>query len=348
MPTRNILITGASGYLGGTVVAQLSGANLPSHGKIFALVRNDSQAKAVKTYGLEAITFDPYDMIAVEENIIRHQISIVYWLIDASSSAAQQHFIGALSKLKQETGQSVHFLHTSGAKIFSGLAGTPTDRTVLDSDPDLHAIQKGQHAPYSLLQKAVDANNDVIKLAEAQGVRSYIFVPCIVYGKGRGFGNPISIQTVAIVKAAMASKRVYRVDSDHPIWPVSHVDDTAALYLDILKKILAEENVESGPNGYYLAASGSVAWDDIYDAFAVSLAKRGIIEDSLVTLADDAALEKMGKGLGSPKELVPVQLGGNCTFTAKHGESIGWSSKFSPNHILETADAEVELILQHL
>lgn len=73
---------------------------------------------------------------------------------------------------------------------------------------------------------------------------------------------------------------------------------------------MAEENVESGPNGYYLAASGSVAWDDIYDAFAVSLAKRGIIEDSLVTLADDAVLEKMAKGLGSPKEFVPVQLGG--------------------------------------
>lgn len=111
MPTRNILITGASGYLGGTVVAQLGGANLPSHGKIFALVRNDSQAKAVETYGLEAISFDPYDKVAVEENIIRHQISIVYWLVDSSSSAAQQHFIGALSKLKQETGQSVHFLH---------------------------------------------------------------------------------------------------------------------------------------------------------------------------------------------------------------------------------------------
>lgn len=111
MPTRNILITGASGYLGGTVVAQLSGANLPSHGKIFTLVRNDNQAQAVKAYGLEAITFDPYDKVAVEEKIIRHQISIVYWLIDASSLAAQHHFIGALSKLKQETGQSVHFLH---------------------------------------------------------------------------------------------------------------------------------------------------------------------------------------------------------------------------------------------
>ncbi|KAF7553409.1 hypothetical protein G7Z17_g3644 [Cylindrodendrum hubeiense] len=311
MPARNILITGASGYLGGTIVAQLSTANLPSHGKIFALVRNDSQEEAVKNYGLMPLRFDPYDKAVVEENILLHQISVVYWLIEAAKSTAQSYFIEALSNLRQETGQTVHILHTSGAKLFSDFAGAPTDRLLLDSDLDLHATQKGQQGAHPVIQKvAVDANNEVIELAEAQGVRSYIFVPCIVYGKGRGFGNPISIQTVAIVKAAKAAKRVYRVDTDHPSWPVSHVDDTAALYIDILKKILAEENVDSGSNGYYLAASGSVAWDDLYDAFAQSLAKRGIVEDSQVTLADDAALEKMAKGLSCPKEFVRVQIGG--------------------------------------
>lgn len=36
-------------------------------------------------------------------------------------------------------------------------------------------------------------------------------------GKGEGFGNPISIQTVAIVRAAKAMKRMYRVDTDRPV-----------------------------------------------------------------------------------------------------------------------------------
>lgn len=57
-------------------------------------------------------------------------------------------------------------------------------------------------------------NNTVIDTSEAYGVKSYIFVPCVVYGEGGGFGNPISIQTVAIVKAAKALGRVYRLDSE--------------------------------------------------------------------------------------------------------------------------------------
>ncbi|KPM40556.1 hypothetical protein AK830_g5994 [Neonectria ditissima] len=334
MSQRNVLITGASGYLGGTFVDQLADASLPSHGNIFALVRTASQAQAVKKYGLDAVTFDPYDEAAVEQHILDHNISVVFWLIDALGSAAQPHFIKALSKLKQKTGQTVHFLHTSGAKIFSDLAGAYTDKPLLDDDPNLY--------------EAVDTNNIVIDLAEAEGVRSYIFVPCIVYGKGRGFGNPVSIQTVAIVKAAREAKKVYKVDTDRPTWPVSHVDDTATLYIEILRKILAEEDIDYGSNGYYLASSGSVAWDDLYEAMAKSLAQRGIIEDSQVSFADNAALAKMAKGLGCPEDLVRVQLGGKCTFTAKHGQSIGWKSRYPADHILEAADEEVALILEHV
>lgn len=43
-------------------------------------------------------------------------------------------------------------------------------------------------------------------------MRCYIFAPCIVYGKGEGFGNRISIQTVAIVQAAKALRQVYDVN----------------------------------------------------------------------------------------------------------------------------------------
>jgi nucleoside-diphosphate-sugar epimerase len=111
MAPLNILITGASGYLGGTLLDQLATTNLPTHGKLYALVRNDKQAEAVKKYGAEPLSFDPYDKAAVEQHILSSQISIVFWLIDAGSSTAQPYFIDALSKLKQHTNQPVHFLH---------------------------------------------------------------------------------------------------------------------------------------------------------------------------------------------------------------------------------------------
>lgn len=205
----------------------------------------------------------------------------------------------------------------------------------------------------------------MIETAEAHGVRSYIFIPCIVYGKGEGFGNRISIQTVAIVQAAKKLGRVYRPDADHYVWdsslqftapltltgaqtwPVSHVVDTASLYLEILRNILSERDIGYGKNGYYLAASGSVSWNDIYCAMAKGLAKRKVINTDTVSLVDDAALEKMGGALGCPKEMVPLFLGGNCTLQAKHGREIGWNPQFPAEHILEMADEEVDVILQN-
>jgi hypothetical protein len=52
----------------------------------------------------------------------------------------------------------------------------------------------------------------VIKAGEEHGVSTYIYIPCIVYGEGSGFGNRTSIQTVAIVKAAKAVRQVIDVE----------------------------------------------------------------------------------------------------------------------------------------
>ena len=307
---RNVLITGGSGYLGGTLLARLVNAQLPAHGKFYALVRTDSQATAVKQYGFEPLTFSPGDEQALRENVVKHDITVVFFLIDAFKSESQVNFIKALAEVKESTGQDVHFLHTTGAKLFSSHAGAPTDRPLVDSDPDMYDIQKSQKAPLPQMQIAVSTNNTVVEQGEAHGVRTYIFAPCIVYGKGEGFGNPISIQTVAIVQAAKAVGHVYKVDVDRPTWPVCHVVDNATLYIQLLAKILGNENPDYGKNGYYLASPGSVAWDDLYSAIAKSLKKRKIIDDDDVRTADDAILEKMATALKTTKEFVPVQLGG--------------------------------------
>lgn len=62
----------------------------------------------------------------------------------------------------------------------------------------------------------------VIDDGASLGVRSYIFVPCIVYGKGEGFGNPISIQTVAVIRAAKKMRRIYTVDDSSAVRLTSH------------------------------------------------------------------------------------------------------------------------------
>lgn len=120
------------------------------------------------------------------------------------------------------------------------------------------------------------------------------------------------------------------------------------LYLDLLRNILSGNDMGHGKNGYYLASSGSIAWNDIYRAMAKSLAQRQVIATDAVEVADGDALEKMGNALGCPPPLVSLFLGGQCTLESKHGLQIGWKPQFSPEHILEAADAEVELILRNL
>jgi hypothetical protein len=38
----------------------------------------------------------------------------------------------------------------------------------------------------------------------------------------------------------------------------------------------------------------------------------------------------------------------SCTFTAENGKKIGWRPRYRPEHILEAAQEEVELILRNL
>jgi hypothetical protein len=49
---------------------------------------------------------------------------------------------------------------------------------------------------------------------------------------------------------------------------------------------------------------------NLYKAMAVSLAKRGVIDDENVTLATEEDLKTMSVGLGCPEDLVALQLGG--------------------------------------
>ncbi|XHG04735.1 hypothetical protein AWENTII_007982 [Aspergillus wentii] len=346
--SRNILITGASGYLGGTLLARWKSAQLPPYSKLYALVRSEEQGEAVKQYEAEPLIGNLKDHGSIIQSIVSRKITIIYFLVDAYSSQYQPAMIQALGEVKKQTGQEVHFLHTTGAKQFSRHAGISTEYPLLDTDPKLYDIQKDAVTSHEFFVQSMKTNRIVIDTAEEYGVRSYIFAPCIVYGEGEGFGNRISIQDVAIVKAAKKIRQVYKVDSDHPTWPVCHIIDTINLYLHILRKILTGDDIGHGKHGYFLAASGSMPWEDIYSAMAKALAKRGIVDYATVKQADDAALAQMGKALEVEPSDVPVLLGGKCTFTAVHGQQIGWKAQYPPEHILEAADDEVELILKSL
>src|SRR6187402_2715896 len=98
--THRVLITGASGYLGGDLLARLPTANLPPYDKLYALVRTDAQAEAVKKYNAIPIQIAVLDKEDVRSAIVKNGITVVFYLIDALKGEAQVHFINALSEVK--------------------------------------------------------------------------------------------------------------------------------------------------------------------------------------------------------------------------------------------------------
>ena len=151
--SHSILITGASGYLGGSLLAQLSHADLPPHKKLYALVRSEEQADSIRNYGAEPLILNLGDEEHVIKSITDARISIIFFLVDAIRSEFQIPMIKALAEVKKQTGQEVHFLHTTGAKIFSQHAGLPTDRRISDSDSKLYDLQKNAKPPHKIMEQ---------------------------------------------------------------------------------------------------------------------------------------------------------------------------------------------------
>jgi uncharacterized protein YbjT (DUF2867 family) len=151
--SHNILVTGASGYLGGTLLARWEKSSLPPYGHLYALVRSDEQAQAVKQYGAEPLQCDIHDHENLKRAIIDKEISIVFFLIDSFTDQHQPPIIEALAEVKAKTGNEVHFVHTGGAKHFSRHAGIHRDEPLLDTDPEIYDILKTSISPHDYFQK---------------------------------------------------------------------------------------------------------------------------------------------------------------------------------------------------
>jgi nucleoside-diphosphate-sugar epimerase len=210
-----IFVTGATGYIGGSVAERL----LREGHVITGLVRTESGARELEARGMRAVSggLDDSEVIARASREA-----------DAVIDTAEANHAGVVEAIASGLrGSGKPFLHTSG----SGIVATVTNGERSDSIYDEYS--RFTPAIPRMQQRA--AIDQVVFDATTQGVRSVVIRPTMIYGEGRGVRKE-SAQVPALIENARKAGIGLHIGKGENLWANVHIDDVVELYLLALQK----------------------------------------------------------------------------------------------------------------
>lgn len=237
----NVFITGAAGFIGGSIATGLVQAG---H-NVTGLVRSAEQADELKALGITPVigTLEDSTLLAAQARAA-----------DAVINAASSDHRGAVEALLDALrGSNKAFLHTSGSSIVGDASGGKSSDVIYVED----------NLPPPTVDKAARvAIDNLILVAAKDGVNSAVICNTLIYGHSLGV-NRDSVQLPRLLKQARKSGVVRHVGSGQNIWSNVHIEDVVALYLLALTR-----NV---PGTFYFVESGEASFIDMTTAMAQAL-----------------------------------------------------------------------------
>ncbi|KAI0701894.1 NAD(P)-binding protein [Cerioporus squamosus] len=335
-----IFLTGATGYIGGAVLARLLEHPGADTFDITVLLRSESKAKILKSqFGVKAVigTHQDYDKV---ERLVENA-HVVFHLADADDIPLITAILGGMRKRHAKLGDLPILIHTSGTGTLTDDArGLYPTETVYD---DLN-VEQIKSIPLEAMHRTVDL---LITEADTQGyLRAHIILPSTIYGFATHalvracVSNGISIQIPFLIRASLARKQAGMVGQGKALWPDVHIDDTADLYITLFDAIVRDPSgVGHGWNGFYLVENGEHSWYQIGKAIGHTLVKLGLSNDPEPTSFTN---EELVKYFGS--EQSGLGWGTNSRARANRGRSIGWKPKYTTEDMLMSIQPEVEAL----
>jgi nucleoside-diphosphate-sugar epimerase len=236
MKKMTVFMTGASGYIGGTVADSL----LKAGHRITGLARNDAAAAKLRKHGMEVLRGD-----LGSHGIVRDAARAADAVINCAN--ADDPFVTA-AILEGLAGSGKTFLHTSGSSIVGDkVAGKLSPRVYHEDTPYEPLPEKIQRVA---VQRTVLA-------AAAQGVRSVVLCPTLIYGEGRG-ANRDSIQVPTLIRQAVKSGVPRYVGTGENVWSTVHIEDVCDAYL------LAFEAAPAG--SFFYLENGETSFKSIVES----------------------------------------------------------------------------------
>ncbi|KAF3800210.1 hypothetical protein GCG54_00003738 [Colletotrichum gloeosporioides] len=339
--SHNILITGAAGYIGGSVLADFIERTRGPINKanIFAVVRTEEQAQKLHLakLGVNVVQFDLTDQQAVVEAIVQNKIDLVIHTAGVIDHQPLSNLMKGLGKLRETTGKDIFFVHTSVATLFTEDGGWSAGE-VKDTD-SLYEKEKEIGGP----NHARLSNILVMDQAEAFGVTPFIIPVPLVYGRGTGQGRKLSVNIPAMVRASKRLRVVHKFDKDARQLAI-HIRDLVELYRLLTENILLGKPIPSGREGYYFATVHRVPWWDVMDRIAVAMHARGLVDEPMTKVwpSYDVAADT----LGFPRLYIRAMGTSNGELVAVNGYKLGWQPKWTQEMFLESIDDEVNDVLE--
>ncbi|KAH7089664.1 NAD dependent epimerase/dehydratase family protein-like protein [Paraphoma chrysanthemicola] len=335
MSSPKILLTGATGFIGGTVLAALLDHPVLKDAVITLLLRGKSHANTLEaTYGsrVNTVIYEDIDDAATTTTAA----SKVDMVINAGPGfhlGAPEALIRGLAQRKSETGRDVWMIHTSGtsnvAERFISkihLYEHP-DLELDDANDDVYAYEKKLEEERKYQQRIVELR--VVELGLELGVKTVSIQSPIIFGKGRGLFNQSSITIPASVRSALKHGHMVLIEDGRGIWGHVHVADLAELYAIVAVKLLEKADVPTGKKGIIFSANGEHTWKSLAQKAADALVSEGRLNTAVlksVKLSEGPKYLSF-EGFESNEEMVEMGFASNAMTISTVGRTLGWNPK---------------------
>jgi nucleoside-diphosphate-sugar epimerase len=281
-----VFMTGASGYIGGTVADSL----IKAGHSVTGLARTEDTAAKLRAHGIEPVRGD-----LSSHSLVRSAARAADAVFNCAN--ADDPFVVA-AIVEGLAGSGKAFLHTSGSSIVGDKAAGKASPKIHHEDTPLEPL------PEKIQRVAVDR---AVLASAAQGVRSVVLCPCLIYGQGRG-ANSDSIQVPNLIRQAVRSGIPRYIGAGENIWSTVHIDDVAGAYL------LALDAARAG--SFYFIENGEASLKSIVESIARLLGGKRSPESWSI----DEAVAEWGP------QAAWFSLGGNSRVSAeKARKMLGWS-----------------------
>ncbi len=322
-----LFVTGATGYIGGSVLTKILQSASKGKYNTTVFTRSEASVPKFKELGVTPLMgdLDSADILrqaAGDSDAVLHLAHADHW------PAARALVDG----LNTNDGKRRLFIHNSGAGILADEAMGNYAAEKIYNDLDIETIHN-----IPLTQPHKDIEDYIFK--NSTNYDPIIVCPPTIFGVGSGPFNRYSKQLPLLIKGFLKAGKAGTLGKGLSRWSHIHVDDLSSLYVFLLEKAL-EGKADTGYNGFYFSETGEHAWKDITAKIAEELYKNKAITSPDVTEFTNEEVETF---LGKK---APYLIGSNSRSRSKRAGKLGWKPNESNPTIFEHIEQEVKIILE--